>query len=72
MAIYIYIHIMMVIMMMMMMMMVMMIMMMIYEHNDKPCARDTNTFKVFQSLDCCAVANKSKICRLLGGIRNYW
>ena len=73
MAIYIYIHMMMVMMkmmkmkmiimmMMIMMMMMMMMMMMIYEHNDKTCARDTKTFRVFQSLDCCAVANKSKIC----------
>ena len=64
----IYIHMMMVMMKMMkmkmiiMMMMIMMMMMMIYEHNDKTCARDTKTFRVFQSLDCCAVANKSKIC----------
>ena len=61
----IYIHMMMVMMKMMkmkMIIMMMIMMMMIYEHNDKTCARDTKTFRVFQSLDCCAVANKSKIC----------
>ena len=61
----IYIHMMMVMMnmkKMKMIIMMMIMMMMIYEHNDKTCARDTKTFRVFQSLDCCAVANKSKIC----------